>query len=134
MPVRAVYEMKDTPLPIAVDMYKIIVDSIEEEFQAAYEEMIKPLTYDFRASDTEEKCVFEEWSEAMNDLYFTKGYTSLFEEPIYALWIAYEALTLIFELKPDGKTGDVQVFYYKRKKFWCVCESGHVVFFTPEEY
>lgn len=138
MPVRAIYEIKDAPVPLMTDMYmKTIVPSIAEESKQAYLKMIEPLKYDYKATDTEDKCMFDDWLDVKNELYFTKGYNNIFEEnQIAGLWVAYEALNQIFERypAPDFHAGYLQVFYYNKKRFWITAEAGHVVFSIPEEY
>ena len=139
MPVRVLYnEMKDAPAPLVVDMYiKTIVPSIAEESKQQYLDMISPLKFDYKAADTEEKCMFTAWRDIKNELYFTKGYNNIFKDnQIAGLWVAYEALSQIFEKYPgpDFRAGYMQVFRYNRKKFWVTAEAGHVVFSIPEEY
>ncbi len=137
MPVRILYnDMKDTPVPLIADKYiKTIVPSIVEK--DSYLEMIKPLRYDYKKTNTEEKCIFDKWINVENNLCFTKGYNQIFKEnQIVGLWIAYESLVRIFEKYPgpDFYAGYMQCFSYKRKKFWVTAENNHIVFSTPSEY
>jgi hypothetical protein len=139
MPVTVLYqEMKDQPVPLVADMYKnTIVPCIKDESYQAYQDMVLPLKYKYEATDTEEKSPFEDWRDVKNELYFTKGYTQIFKDnPIAGLWVAYEALSQIFEKYPGPNfhASYMQVFMYKRKKFWVTEEAGHVVFSTPNEY
>ena len=41
---------------------------------------------------------------------------------------------MIFEKVPSGRTGYMQVFTYKRKRFWLVYENECIVYLLPEEY
>lgn len=139
MPVRMLYnEMKTEPVPLVADMYKkIIVPAIDAKLLPAYQEMITPLKYNYKATDSEEKSLFTEWHDVKNNLYFTKGYTDIFKDnPIAGLWCAYEALSQIFERYPgpDFYASYMQVFTYKRKKFWVTEEGGQVIFSTPDDY
>lgn len=136
MAVCAIYEMKDIQLPLAVDLFeKTIVPSIAEESVPAYEAMCESIEYSFMASNTEDKCLFDDWSQVKNKLYFIEGYVALFREPIEGMWVAYEALNLIFTMTPSGKTGYMQqVFFFKKQKFWVCLEDKQVIFLTPEEY
>lgn len=137
--VRILYkEMKSEPVPLIADMYKnVIVPSIDEFSLDTYQEMVTPLKYKFELTDTEEKSPFIEWRDVPADLYFTKGYTDIFKEkPITGLWVAYEALSRIFEMYPGPqfRASYMHVFTYKRKKFWITQEADHVIFSTPDEY
>ncbi len=136
MAVRALYDMKDTPLPLAVDLYaKTIVPSIDEKSEPAYKKMIEDLEYDMFAVS---KDITSDWSQSQNKLFFTQGYLDIFknpfEEPVRAIWIAYEALTMIIICYPDFKTADLQVFHFRESEFWIKHEQDYVVFHTPAEY
>lgn len=73
MPIRALYTIKDSPIPLIADMYKkIIVPSISEQSQQAFLEMIAPLNYNFEATDSEEKSIFESWKEVKSQLFLRK--------------------------------------------------------------
>ena len=60
MPVRMLYnEMKTEPVPLVADMYKkIIVPAIDAKSLPAYQEMITPLKYNYKATDSEEKSLY----------------------------------------------------------------------------
>ena len=135
MAVRALLEVTDCPLPLAVDLYeKTIIPSICEESEEAYNNIITELSYDFMASDSEEKCAYTDWGEANNQFGFSAGYINIFEEtPEYAAWIAYEALIMIFSLYPDHNAGYMQSFAWKERRFLVCCEGKRVTFFTPNE-
>jgi hypothetical protein len=139
MSVRILYnDMKDAPVPLVADMYiKSIVASLDETSKQEYLDMIEPLKYDYKVTDTPDKCLFDDWRDIKNELYFTKGYNNIFKEnQIAGLWVAYEALYRIFSKYPGPEfhAAYMQVFVYKRKKFWVTAEAGHVVFSTPDEY
>lgn len=139
MPVRIFYsELKDTPVPLVVDMYqKTIIESLQGDSKMDYLDMISPLEYDFKATDSKEKCIFDNWRDIKNELYFTKGYHEIFKDKqISGLWVAYEALNQIF-IKypgPDFHAPYLHVFHYNKKKFWIVQEVNHIIFATPNEY
>ena len=136
MAVRALYEMKDTPLPLAIDLYvKTIVPAIDKSSEKAYTEIVESLEYDMIASSGD---TASDWSSDKNSLYFTHGYTNLFknafENPIKAIWTAHESLSLIFTCHPDYKAADLHVFYWKGNRFLVKHENIGILFLTPEEY
>ncbi len=137
MPIRALYTIKDSPIPLIADMYKkIIVPSISEQSQQAFLEMIAPLNYNFEATDSEEKSIFESWKEVKNQLVFTKGYSKIFaSNQIAGLWVAYEALSRVLEKYPGPNfyASYMQVFTYNKTEFWLIEEDGHIVFCLPDE-
>ena len=53
---------------------------------------------------------------------------------VQAIWIAYEALRMVFSCHQDLKTADLQVMYWRDIKFWIKQEQDYVVFLTPDEY
>ena len=91
--------------------------------------MITPLKYKPEATEDD---ILESWRDVKNNLFFTKGYTDIFKDNmIDGLWIAYTSFTKIFEKYPgpDFLAPYMQVFTYKRKKFWimridCVLKNG----------
>lgn len=108
MAVRALYDMKDTPLSLAVDLYaKTIVPSIDEKSEPAYTKMIEDLEYDMFAVSED---ITSDWSQSQNKLFFTQGYLDIFKNP------------------------DLQVFHFRGSKFWIKHEKDYVVFLTPTEY
>lgn len=134
--VRILYEeMKGQPIPLVADLFlKTIIPSIEEESLQAYQDMITPLKYKPEATEDD---ILESWRDVKNNLFFTKGYTDIFKDNmIDGLWIAYTSFTKIFEKYPgpDFLAPYMQVFTYKRKKFWIIKEADHVIFITPDEY
>ena len=134
--VQALYGIEDCPLPLAVDLFeKTLVPSVEESSEDAYFALLENFSYDFMATRTEDDCPFTDWSLTQNRFGFTKGYLGLFENPGLGLWIAYEALSMVFRIYPDHHAADLQVFCWKGRKFYAKCQrSGKVIFFTPEEY
>ena len=133
MAIRALYDMKDIPLPLAVDLYaQTFVPSIDKESEPVYSKMTKELKYDMIASSQD---IAVDWSRSNNKLLFTKGYVDLFEKScVQAIWIAYEALRMVFSCHQDLKTADLQVMYWRDIKFWIKQEQDYVVFLTPDEY
>ena len=98
MAIRALYAIKDAPLALIVDMYKnAMVPSIAEESQDEYIEMSESLSYDYFATDTVDKCEFVDWMELNNNLKFSKRYMKIFRHPLEGMWVAYEALSFVFE-------------------------------------
>lgn len=134
MAIRVLYEIKDAPLALAVDMYKnILVSSIAEESQDDYIEMKVSVEYDYFATNNPDKWDFVDWMELKNNLKFTKKYMQIFSHPIEGLWVAYEALSFVFDFMQDGKAADIQIFSYKGKSFWIGIDKGTVIFINPEE-
>ena len=134
MAIRALHDIKDIPLPLVVDMYeKAIVPSIAEEYEADYIKMSESLAYDYFATNLEAKCPLVDWSEAQNNLEFSKEYINIFAHPIEGIWVAYEALSFIYSFAKDGKAGRIQAFEFKGKKFLIGLDNQTVVFVTPKE-
>ena len=134
MAIRALYEIKDAPLALIVDMYKnAMVPSIAEESQGWYIEMSESLAYDYFATDTADKCDFVDWMELNNNLKFSERYMKIFRHPLEGMWVAYEALSFVFAFMKDGKAAKVQIFSYNEKAFWIGIVNGIVIFITPEE-
>ena len=78
MAIRALYEIKDAPLALIVDMYKnAMVRSIDEKSRDGYSEMSEALSYDYFATDTTDKCDFVDWMELNNNLKFSKRYMKI---------------------------------------------------------
>ena len=134
MAIRALYEIKDAPLALIVDMYKnAMVPSIDEKSRDRYIEMSEALSYDYFATDTVDKCEFVDWMELNNNLKFSKRYMKIFRHPLEGMWVAYEALSFVFEFMKDGKAANVQIFSYNGKSFWIGIVNETVIFITPEE-
>ena len=134
MAIRALYAIKDAPLALIVDMYKnAMVPSIAEESQDEYIEMSESLAYDYFATDTVDKCEFVDWMELNNNLKFSERYMKIFRHPLEGIWVAYEALSFVFEFMKDGKAANVQIFSYNGKSFWIGIVNETVIFITPEE-
>ena len=118
MAIRALYDIKDILLPLAVDIYeKAFVSSIAEKYEADYIKMCESLGYDYFAANSEAKCPLVDWSEAQNNLEFSKEYINIFAHPIEGIWVAHEALSFIYSFAKDGKAGRIQSFEFKGKKF-----------------
>ena len=139
MAVRTIYQMKDMPLPMACDMYDILVDSLEPESKDVYNKMVA--TINFKPQISKEECIFENWNETVNDLNFTGSFVDMFKTsaddpwPIEALWIAYYCLKCILACcDENGEAGELQVFFRNRKKFWVKTEGKRVVFLLPKDY
>ena len=134
MAIIALYEIKDAPLALIVDMYKnAMVPSIDEKSRDRYIEMSESLAYDYFATDTVDKCEFVDWMELNNNLKFSERYMKIFRYPLEGIWVAYEALSFVFEFMKDGKAANVQIFSYNGKPFWIGIVNETVIFITPEE-
>ena len=132
MVIEALLNVNDCPLPLAVDMYeKTILPSIEEESLDAYDEMIEGLSYDYFSVCNEEENTFVDWSLLKNSIGFTRNYLEIFDDIEVGLWIAYEALLLIFNVYPDHYAAEFQPFVYKGKDFCVHAEGDHVIIFAP---
>ena len=135
MVIEALLNVKDCPLPLAVDMYeKTILPSIEDESMDDYNEMIESLTYDYFSVCNKEENAFVDWSLLKNKIAFSPNYFMIFEDPEIGLWIAYEALLLVFTMYPDHYAADYQPFAYKDNDFCVHAEGDHVIIFAPEDF
>lgn len=133
MAVRALYELRGVPLSLVVDIYNTaFVASIAEVSEAEYLRMCEALTYDFFSSNSA-RCSFVNWAAANNNLIFSKEYMAIFEHPIEGLWVAYEALSLVFSCAKEGKAGRIQLFEYKATPFLIVLDNQTVVFATSKK-
>lgn len=134
MAIRALYEIKDAPLALVVDMYKnVFVPSIAKESREGYIKLSESVAYDYFATDTTDKCDFVDWMELNNNLKFSERYMNIFRHPLEGLWVAYEALSFVFTFMKDGKAANVQIFSYNEKVFWIGVVNETVIFITPEE-
>ena len=75
----------------------------------------------------------DDWMELNNNLKFSKRYMKIFRHPLEGMWVAYEALSFVFEFMKDGKAANVQIFSYNGKSFWIGIVNETVIFITPEE-
>ena len=139
MAVRVIYKMKYMPLPMACDMFNMMVESLEQESKEAYEKMIASI--DFKPQISKAECAFENWREINNDLNFTHSFVDMFKMsaddpwPIEALWVAYYCLNRILTCCDEkGEAGDLQVFYRNGEKFWVKTEGKKIIFLLPEDY
>lgn len=94
----------------------------------------KALNFKYKKDETEHDTIFEDFCKAKNTLRLTHGFVGLFSGGDECTYVCYKALSMIFKKVPSGRTGYMQVFTYKRKKFWLVLEDEHIVFLLPEEY
>ena len=63
MAIRALYENKEAPLALIVDMYNnVLVPSIAGKSKEGYTEMSESIEYDYFATATVDKCDFIDWS------------------------------------------------------------------------
>lgn len=139
MAVKTLCKMKDTPLPIAVDIYKMMCESMIPKSQEAYEKMLENLAYDYlnelkKRHERKSQLTTCNWNDFLNDLSFTEGYISLFDGTIYGIWIAYECLSLILLTSDNGMSDRLQVFKFENNEFWVIYEDGKIIFLRPDEY
>lgn len=137
MAVRALWDenMRDIPLPLALDFYEVIVDSLVEESAERYQKLIEKLSFQLKGARNPEETMFSNWKEATNTLHLTKGFTSIFDNPVEALWVAYASLGKVLDIcNEEGEAGYLQVFSFDKRKYWTVVEGSHVVFLLPQEY
>ena len=134
MAIRALYENKEAPLALIVDMYNnVLVPSIAGKSKEGYTEMSESIEYDYFATATVDKCDFIDWSKLNNKLKFSKRYMEIFRNLVEGLWVAYEALSMVFLLMKDGKAAKVHIFSYNGKSFWIGVTNETVIFITPDE-
>lgn len=135
MPVRMLYkDMKNEPAPLVVDLFiNTIIPSIDEDSRSVFKKIVAPLKYKPEATDED---LPESWRNVKNTLFFSNGYAKMFNNTVDGLWVAYYALSKIFQkyTGPDYQAPYMQVFVYGRKKFWVVKEADHIIFTRPEEY
>lgn len=119
------YGNKDIPLAEAVFLYEQIYKPLMlDEIQEAFGEL-KHWEPTHEAD--------ENWlATAKNNLFFKQSVTDLLGSA--CLWVAYECISQILEKAEEGITDYMQVFTYKRKKFWVILENDYVLFLLPEDY
>ena len=113
--VRALMDIKDLPLQLALDMYNnILTPSIADESKADYCRMCESLEYSIFTSNRE-GCMVD-WSTINNDINFTKKLISFFgvaEVP----WLAYESINFILMFSKNGQASTAHLFHYNRKPY-----------------
>ncbi len=125
--IQILYKEKEMPVYNAVKLYK-------ESFRAT---LLPVEIKEFHKRLKHASPAFEDttdWNLLQNDLLFTKSYMQNFSTPELAVWIAYESLLEIFNSSENGITDAMQVFSYKKHKFWVKAEGSHIVFLNPEDY
>ena len=118
-------------------LYKVryLKDTIRGgELEELISETMEDILFDFFSANTEDKCKFEDWTEAPNQVVLTKGFSSIFEDPKIAYFVAYWSIQMIFECSGSGTTGYLQPFMFKGIEYWVICEKSCIMVILPEEY
>ena len=97
----------------AIAEFTKITDAEGGELEEIISETMEDILFDFFSADTKEKCLFTDWAKAPNQVAFSKGFMSLFEDPRLAYFIAYWSIQMIFDCSGNGITGYLQAFSFK---------------------
>ena len=130
------YNMTDSPLPLVVDMYeKILVPSITKESKRIYKKIIAPLEYCPSAWNIDKCNPVIDWKYVDNYLDLHRGYLHIFEEDFdKALYVAYKALSIVFQKYPDFQARQMHMFNYMDEVFLFLFHYDKVIFVTLEEW
>lgn len=131
MAIETIYKMKELPLFMAIDFYKMMEESLDEESKAKFYDMLTSLEYDFFNKYMDSNYI--KWSHVNNDIKLTQGYIDLFDSTDHALWICYAALELIVECSSEERP-TLQFFYWEKQCFWVVYKEGQIIFALPKEF
>lgn len=118
----------------AISEFAKITDSSEGELNQMADKVMEDILFDFFSANTKEKSWFADWNTAPNQVAFSKGFLSLFEEPKLAYFIAYWSIQMIFDCSGDGVTGYLQSFMFEGIEYWVIREEKCVMVILPEEY
>ncbi len=123
------YNSKELPLNMAIDLYrKCYVPSITD--QELYENLCSQLEYDYFKTFKEN---IINWKIFPNNLKVTKGYISIFNDPDIGILMAYEALSMIFDLAKDGCAAHAHFFSFSGKNFMVITDKNTVIVCKPSE-
>lgn len=118
----------------AIAEFAKITDAEGGELEQMISETMEDILFDFFSANTKDKCRFTDWNKAPNQVAFTRGFLSLFEDPKLAYFIAYWSIQMIFDCLGNGVTGYLQPFSFKGIDYWVICEERCVMVILPEEY
>lgn len=118
----------------AVAEFAKITDAEDGELEQMIRDTMEDIMFDFFSADTKEKCMFADWNKAPNQVAFSKGFRSLFEDAKLAYFIAYWSIQMIFDCSENGITGYLQPFSFKGIDYWVIREENCVMVILPEEY
>lgn len=118
----------------AIAEFGKIVDAKDGELSQLTDELIEDILFDFFSANTEDKCMFADWSTAPNQVAFSRGFMSLFDDPRTAYFTAYWSIQMIFDCSEKGKTGYLQPFMFAGINYWVIRETHCVMVILPEEY
>lgn len=130
MAIETIYKMKELPLSMALDFYKIMEESLEEKSKDKYYDLLTSLEYDFFNNYMDTNYI--KWSYVDNNIKLTQEYIGLFDCTELALWICYAALELIVDCSGEERP-PIQFFYWKKQCFCVVYYDGQIIFALPKE-
>ena len=118
----------------AIAEFAKITDAEGGELEQMISETMEDILFDFFSANAKDKCRLTDWNKAPNQVAFTRGFLSLFEDPKLAYFIAYWSIQMIFDCSGNGVTGYLQPFSFKGIDYWVICEERCVMVILPEEY
>ena len=118
----------------AIAEFTKITDAEGGELEQIISETMEDIMFDFFSANTKETCLFADWNKSPNQVAFSRGFTSTFEDVKLAYFIAYWSIQMIFDCSGSGITGYLQAFTFKGIDYWVICEEHCVMVILPEEY
>lgn len=118
----------------AIAEFAKITDAENGELEQMISETMEDILFDFFSANTKDKCMFADWTKAPNQVAFSKGFLSLFEDPKLAYFIAYWSVQMIIDCSGNGTIGYLQPFMFKGISYWVIRQENCVMVIFPEEY
>ena len=118
----------------AIAEFAKITDAEGGELEGLISETMEDILFDFFSANTKEKCGFADWTKTPNQVAFSKGFWSLFEDAKLAYFIAYWSIQMIIDCSGSGITGYLQAFTFEGIDYWVMREENCVMVILPEEY
>lgn len=118
----------------AITEFTKITDSEGGELEEMISETMEDILFDFFSANTKEKCLFADWTKAPNQVAFSRGFMSLFEDVKLVYFIAYWSIQMIIDCSGNGVTGFLQAFTFEGIDYWVIREENCVIVILPEEY
>ena len=120
------------PIMLMIDLYnKVILPSIEPQFEDAYCSLISKLEYDYFKTRED---VPISWKEA-NGLNMTQNYKSIFFKEEDFCWITLEALNFIYIFieKHNFEGPMCHIFYFNKTPFVIKLSCNIAYIYTPDD-
>ena len=111
----------------AIAEFAKITDAEGGELEGLISETMEDILFDFFSANTKEKCWFTDWTKVPNQVVFSKGFWSIFEDDMLAYFIAYWSIQMIFDCSGSGITGYLQPFMFKGIDYWVIREENCVM-------